>query len=425
MLDSWIFWVLISMLGCAFSSSMEMAFISASHLKIELDKKQGLWSAKIVSYFMERPKQFLSAMLIGNNIGLVIFGMKLGDQIMIGFQYFFPNAIEWIGNGGMLLTQTIISTLVILLFGEFLPKMLVASSPNRWLNVLAVPLVVWYFLLWPFAQIVNGIAQLFIGRGRQDEMTDKRVFGRVDLDDYLEKVTGQPEALNNMDHEIEIFQKALDFSKVKARDCMIPRNEIVAVLKSSSIDFIKEKFIATHFSKILVFGENIDDIIGYVHSFDLFENPKTLIEVLRPVCIVPEAMAAQEMLSMNIREKKQVFIVVDEFGGTAGMATLEDIIEEIVGEIQDEHDTDLEFQNPQSDGSYLFTGREDVKFINDQYHLDLPEDEESYDTIGGLILQQLETLPQIGDELVLGHFICVVLEVSDRRIEKISLRKRD
>jgi len=425
MTESWIFWVLVSMLGCAFSSSMEMAFISASHLKIELDKKQGLWSAKVVSYWMGKPKHFLSAMLIGNNIGLVIFGIKLGDQIVLLLETYFPFLSAAIGSGGVVLTQTVLSTLVILLFGEFLPKMLVTANPNRWLNILALPLLIWYVVLWPFAQLVNGIASIFIGRGNQDEITEKRVFGRVDLDDYLEKVTGQPEAINNMDHEIEIFQKALDFSKVKARDCMIPRNEIVAVSKQSTIDQIKQKFIETHFSKILVFGENIDDIIGYVHSFDLFQSPATLVEVLRPVCIVPEAMPAQEILSLNIREKRHVFIVVDEFGGTAGMATLEDVIEEIVGEIQDEHDTDPDVQNPQPDGSYIFNGREEVKFINDSFHLDLPEDEESYDTLGGLILQELESLPEPGDRLSIGAFNCTILEVSDQKIEKIRLQKAE
>ena len=425
MTESWIFWVLVSMLGCAFSSSMEMAFISASHLKIELDKKQGLWSAKVVSYWMGKPKHFLSAMLIGNNIGLVIFGIKLGDQIVLLLETNFPFLSAAIGSGGVVLTQTVLSTLVILLFGEFLPKMLVTANPNRWLNILALPLLIWYVVLWPFAQLVNGIASIFIGRGNQDEITEKRVFGRVDLDDYLEKVTGQPEAINNMDHEIEIFQKALDFSKVKARDCMIPRNEIVAVSKQSTIDQIKQKFIETHFSKILVFGENIDDIIGYVHSFDLFQSPATLVEVLRPVCIVPEAMPAQEILSLNIREKRHVFIVVDEFGGTAGMATLEDVIEEIVGEIQDEHDTDPDVQNPQPDGSYIFNGREEVKFINDSFHLDLPEDEESYDTLGGLILQELESLPEPGDRLSIGAFNCTILEVSDQKIEKIRLQKAE
>lgn len=425
MTESWIFWVLVSMLGCAFSSSMEMAFISASHLKIELDKKQGLWSAKVVSYWMGKPKHFLSAMLIGNNIGLVIFGIKLGDQIVLLLETYFPFLSAAIGSGGAVLTQTILSTIVILLFGEFLPKMLVTANPNRWLNILALPLLIWYVVLWPFAQLVNGIASIFIRRGNQDEITEKRVFGRVDLDDYLEKVTGQPEAINNMDHEIEIFQKALDFSKVKARDCMIPRNEIVAVSKQSTIDQIKQKFIETHFSKILVFGENIDDIIGYVHSFDLFQSPATLVEVLRPVCIVPEAMPAQEILSLNIREKRHVFIVVDEFGGTAGMATLEDVIEEIVGEIQDEHDTDPDVQNPQPDGSYIFNGREEVKFINDSFHLDLPEDEESYDTLGGLILQELESLPEPGDRLSIGAFNCTILEVSDQKIEKIRLQKAE
>jgi putative hemolysin len=425
MTESWIFWVLVSMLGCAFSSSMEMAFISASHLKIELDKKQGLWSAKVISYWMGKPKHFLSAMLIGNNIGLVIFGIKLGDQIVLLLETYFPFLSAAIGSGGVVLTQTVLSTLVILLFGEFLPKMLVTANPNRWLNILALPLLIWYVVLWPFAQLVNGIASIFIGRGNQDEITEKRVFGRVDLDDYLEKVTGQPEAINNMDHEIEIFQKALDFSKVKARDCMIPRNEIVAVSKQSTIDQIKQKFIETHFSKILVFGENIDDIIGYVHSFDLFQSPATLVEVLRPVCIVPEAMPAQEILSLNIREKRHVFIVVDEFGGTAGMATLEDVIEEIVGEIQDEHDTDPDVQNPQPDGSYIFNGREEVKFINDSFHLDLPEDEESYDTLGGLILQELESLPEPGDRLSIGAFNCTILEVSDQKIEKIRLQKAE
>ncbi|MEY2938485.1 MAG: hypothetical protein RL062_1074, partial [Bacteroidota bacterium] len=415
MTDSWIFWVLASLMVCAFSSGMEMAFISANHLKVELDKKQGVWSATIISYLINQPKLFLSAMLIGNNIGLVIFGMKLGDQIVSGVEVNFPWVAEFLGGGGILLVQTILSTIVILLFGEFIPKVVVSSSPNRWLNILAIPLLMWYVVLWPFAYFVTTLAQLFIGR-KSTQAEEKRVFGRVDLDDYLEKVTGNQDPANALDHEIEIFQNALDFSKIKARDCMIPRNEIVALPIDCSMDQLKQKFIDSQLSKILIYKTNIDDIIGYVHSFDLLQLPTAIRGIIRPISIIPEAMPAQEMLSMNIREKRHVFIVIDEFGGTAGMATLEDVIEEIVGEIEDEHDEFLAPQVIQADGSWIFSGRDEIKFINDTYQFNLPENEEDYDTLNGLILFHLQDFPEKNQEVVIGQYEIKIIEVSEQMV---------
>ncbi len=418
--DNWLLWVIVSTLVCAFSSGMEMAFLSANHLKVELDKKQGLWSANIVSYFINRPQLFLSAMLVGNNIGLVVFGMKLGDEIVSGIENHLHEVALFLGEGGLLLVQTILSTIIILVFGEFLPKIMVTHSPNRWLNILAVPMLLWCIILWPFAMLVMMLAHLILGKKANAE-NEKRVFGRVDLDDYLEKVTGQQDPTTTMDHEIEIFQNALDFSKVKARDCMIPRNEIIAVPLTISVADLKSKFVESQLSKILVFKNNIDNIIGYVHSFDLLSQPTRIQNLIRPVAIIPEAMPAQEMLSMNIREKKQVFIVVDEFGGTAGMATLEDIIEEIVGEIEDEHDIVELVTNPQADGSYIFTGRDEIKYINDQYGLKLEEDEEKYDTINGMILHCLENFPVKGQEMVIGEYLFKVMEIKGQLVGKVRV----
>jgi putative hemolysin len=418
--DSWIFWVLLSMLVCAFSSGMEMAFISANHLKVELDKKQGVWPASIVSYLIGQPKLFLSAMLIGNNIGLVVFGIKLGDQVVDVIEGQLPWAAEMLGGGGILLVQTILSTIVILIFGEFIPKVIVSAAPNRWLNILAIPLIIWYVVLWPFAYFVTSIAQLIIGK-KSSQADEKRVFGRVDLDDYLETVTGNQDPSNSLDHEIEIFQNALDFSKIKARDCMIPRNEIVAVPVECSMDDLHAQFVESRLSKILVYRNNIDDIIGYVHSFDLLKKAPTLAGIIRPISIIPEAMPAQEMLSMNIREKRHVFIVIDEFGGTAGMATLEDVIEEIVGEIEDEHD-DVEMKNAlQSDGTWLFAGRDEIKYLNDTYQIQLPENEEDYDTINGLILYYLEDFPDVGQKVAVAGYEIEIIEVSEQMVKKVKV----
>jgi CBS domain containing-hemolysin-like protein len=420
-IDSWILWVLASLMVCAFSSGMEMAFISANHLKVELDKKQGVWSASIIGYLIHQPKLFLSAMLIGNNIGLVIFGIKLGDEIVAVIEGNFPGIAELLGGGGILLVQTILSTIVILLFGEFIPKVVVSSSPNRWLNILAIPLLVWYVVLWPFAFFVTTLAQLFIGH-KSTQAEEKRVFGRVDLDDYLEKVTGNQDPSSALDHEIEIFQNALDFSKIKARDCMIPRNEIVALPMDCTMDQLKQKFIDSQLSKILIYKTNIDDIIGYVHSFDLLQLPSGIKGVIRPISIIPEAMPAQEMLSMNIREKRHVFIVMDEFGGTAGMATLEDVIEEIVGEIEDEHDEILTPQVSQADGSWIFTGRDEIKFINDTYQFNLPENEEDYDTLNGLILHHLQDFPEKNQVVIIGQYEIKIIEVSEQMVKKVQIR---
>lgn len=318
------------------------------------------------------------------------------------------------------MVQTIISTIVILIFGEFIPKVVVSAAPNRWLNILAVPLIIWYVVLWPFAYFVTSIAQLIIGK-KSSHADQKRVFGRVDLDDYLETVTGNQDPSNSLDHEIEIFQNALDFSKIKARDCMIPRNEIVAVPVECSMDELHAKFVESRLSKILVYRNNIDDIIGYVHSFDLLKKAPTLAGIVRPISIIPEAMPAQEMLSMNIREKRHVFIVIDEFGGTAGMATLEDVIEEIVGEIEDEHD-DVEMQDAlQTDGTWLFSGRDEIKFVNDEYQIQLPENEEDYDTINGLILYYLEDFPDEGQKVIIGRYEIEIIEVSEQMVKKVKV----
>ncbi|MDZ4822148.1 MAG: hemolysin family protein, partial [Flavobacteriales bacterium] len=319
--------IVLSLLASAFSSGMEIAFITANKLKLELDRKQGVFSATIIAWFMRNPKMYIATMLVGNNIALVVFGIYMGEAIMAGLDMIWGDAGQVLGYTGELITQTILSTIVVVIFGEFIPKAIFSINPNRWLNLFAPLLVVWYVALFVFAWMVTGLAGAFfrIFLGKQSE-PEKVEFGRVDLDHYLQEVTGNIHPGKNLDHEIQIFQNALDFSKVKARDCLVPRNELVAVEIDDDIVVLKQKFIETRLSKILVYRTNIDHIIGYVHSFELFKRPESIRSILRPAAIIHEPMPANEILEMFIRKKKNVAVVVDEFGGTAGMITMEDIV---------------------------------------------------------------------------------------------------
>jgi putative hemolysin len=312
----WPLIIFLSLLSSAFSSGMEIAFITANKLKIELDKKQGVFASNIIAHFTRHPKMFIATMLVGNNIALVLYGLYMGEVIENGLASSFPSLEPALGNFGIVFIQTIISTIIVLVFAEFIPKALFSINPNRWLNILAVPTAIWYVALYAFAWIVTGISDFFLKYILKKEVKPEAVeFGRIDLDNYLEQATGNIDHTKDIDHEIQIFQNALDFSNVKARDCLVPRNEIAAIEITDSIDSLKNLFISTRLSKILVFRENIDHIIGYVHSFELFKRPQLIQHILRPVSIIPEPMPANEILELFIREKKSVAVVVDEYGG--------------------------------------------------------------------------------------------------------------
>lgn len=420
----WPLIILLSLIASAFSSGMEIAFITANKLKIELDKKQGVFASSIIGHFVDKPKLFIATMLIGNNAALVVYGLYMGDVIEQTITSNFPYVAASIGEFGVVLGQTLISTVIVLVFAEFIPKAIFSINPNRWLNMMAVPMAVWYGVLYLFAWIITGISDMFIRIFVKREVKDEEVgFGRIDLDHYLEEATGNIDQTKAIDHEIQIFQNALDFSHLKARDCLIPRNEIVAIEITDNVAALSKLFIETRLSKILVYRENIDHIIGYVHSYELFKKPQHIQHILRPISIIPEPMPAYEILELFIKQKKHVAVVVDEFGGTAGMITMEDIVEEIFGEIEDEHDKEENTEIDHGDGSYDFSARLEIDYLNNKYGLHLPENQEAYDTLGGLILFLKGDIPEEMESISQGEYLFTMLKVSETRVELVKLSR--
>lgn len=411
--------ILISIIASAFFSGMEIAFVSANRLQIELENKQGSFTSPIIAYFLKHPKKFIASMLVGNNIALVVYGIYMGEIIMNGLAFSGFLISPWLG----LLIQTIISTLIILITAEFLPKAIFSAVPNRMLTFFAVPLVPLYIILYLPAVFITWLSRIILGKLLRTNTHNEHVeFGRVDLDHFIKEATQGIDSEEEIDHEIQIFQNALDFSKVKARDCLVPRNELVTVELEETIEILREKFIESGLSKILVFKDNIDNIIGYVHSYELFKKPKNIKSILRPVSIVPEPMAANEVLEQFIRQRRNMAIVVDEFGGTSGILTMEDIVEEIFGDIEDEHDKDELVELQLEDKKFEFSGRLEIDYINENYKLELPESE-TYDTLAGWIIHHYEDIPDPGTLIIIEDiFEIKVLEVSNTRIELVQVR---
>jgi putative hemolysin len=418
-MDSWII-IAISLAFSAFFSGIEIAFISANKLRIELESKQGELSSKIIStFFLSNPPRFIGAMLVGNNISLVIYGIVMAGILEPLIMRYVQTDI-WI-----LAIQTIISTFIILLTAEFLPKALFRINPNRILSLFAFPVLLIYFLLYPVVFFIIGISEFIlknifgikIGEG-------KAAFDRIDLDNYIREVTSQDDDEEERDHEIQIFQNALDFSSRKVRECMIPRPEIVALEVDSTIDELKETFIETGLSKILIYRETIDEIIGYVHSYEMFKRPASIREVLLPVLIVPETMPAQEAMKLFLQERRSIAVVVDEFGGTAGILTVEDVMEEIFGEIEDEHDTEDLEEEKISENEYIFSGRLEIEYLNDEYRLNLPLSDD-YETLSGMLTTYIGSIPTLKEEISIDAYKFIIEEVSDTRIEKVRLTIRD
>ncbi len=414
-----LFIIICTILASAFFSGSEIAFVSANRLKIELDNKQGTLSGKILAFLFKRPSQFIGAMLVGNNVALVIFGIQMGGILS-------PALNGWLGlaDDGItsLLLETCISTLVILVTAEFLPKVLFSAQPNLSLTLFAVPLVMVFFVLWLPMIITVGFSEFLLKRvfGVGLNAEGESTFGKVDLDHYVKEVLTGGHDKDDVGHEIQIFQNALDFSKSKARDCMIPRNEILALELESPLESLRENFVESKLSKILIYRDSIDNIIGYVHSFDLFAKPDSIKAIMRNVFIVPESKNIQEVLKQFIETKIGIAVVVDEFGGTSGMLTIEDVIEEIVGEIEDEHDEDELTEIKISNDEYLFSGRCEIDEINEKFRLELPESED-YDTLAGLVLFELGEIPKKGNRIQIPNFLIMVEEASNTKIELVRL----
>lgn len=411
--------ILCMLIFSAFFSGMEIAFVSANKLKVELDSKQGDFFAKIISNFMKKPSRFIGAMLVGNNIALVVYGIFMAKWLE-------PEIAKISGNEFfILLVQTLISTGLILFTAEFLPKTLFRINPNRMLSLFALPLLIIYWILFVLMMIVISISELLIKLFSPQLSTKEEInFGRVDLEHYIKEGTEHNNAQEEVDHEIQIFQNALDFSKVKARECMIPRTEIVALEMEDDITKLRDTFVETGLSKILIYKGSIDNIIGYTHSFELFKKPESIKSILIPLPIIPMTIAANEILEIFIKQRKSIAVVVDEFGGTAGILTIEDIIEEIFGEIEDEHDKEELEEKKISDTEYLFAARLEVDYLNAEYNLKLPESD-NYETIAGLIIDTHESIPDLNERIRTENFVFTVKKVFQNKIDLVHLELID
>jgi CBS domain containing-hemolysin-like protein len=405
---------LISLLFSAFFSGVEIAFISANKLQLELDKSKGKFSSKMIAFFSKNESDFITTMLVGNNIALVVYGICMTQILTPKLQLLVTSDFV------LLLVQTIIATLIVLVTAEFLPKAIFRRFPNQILNIFAMPIWLLFVFLRPAAVLMLKIANLLLKYVlKQNIAEDKQVFGKTDLDDFLSNVRSA-EGEEDTRVEVEMLQNALDLSEKKVRECMIPRTEIAAIDILSSIDEVKARFVDTKFSKLLVFKGNIDKIIGYIHSYDLFKVPKNLRSVLLPLPFVPESMKAMELLNQFIESNKGIAVVLDEFGGTAGMITIEDVTEEIVGEIVDEHDVD-EVADQQIDATtFILLGRSYVEDINRKYNLALPESDE-YETISGLLLDYLENIPKKNDVIEFKDYHFTITNVNKTTIQEVNL----
>ena len=414
---STLFLFLFALLGLIFSaffSGMEIAFISSSKLKIELDNKKGQFSAKILSFFSSKPAWFIAAMLIGNNIALVIYTLYVAELIE---PYLTSLALN---SSIILLIQTLFSTFFILLFAEFLPKSIFRLNPNYTLRIFSLILFVFYIVLWPITAFVVNLSNSILNLFGNEESINKVSFKKTDLDLYINELKKDLEIGEEMEHDVKIFHNALSFSEVIARDCMVPRNEIVALEINDKIEALKELFLESGHSRIIIYKENIDNIIGYVHSIELFKTPISIKSMLIPISIVPESISGIKLLEDFIDKKISVSVVVDEYGGTSGILTMEDIIEEIFGEIDDEHDQEELIHRELTENKFLFSARLEIDFINEKYRLKLPV-KEDYETLSGLIIYFAETIPEKGSTFKIENFEFKILEVDETKISKVQL----
>ena len=412
-----IIYLLITMAFSAFFSGMEIAFVSVDKLRFEMDRKGGV-SSRILSLFFRNPNDFISTMLVGNNIALVIYGILMAQ--IIGYNLL----AGWITNHFvMVLIQTVISTLIILVTGEFLPKTLFKINPNLVLNVCAPPLCICYIILYPISKFSSGVSYLFLrlfGMKVNKEASAK-AFGKVDLDYFVQSSIDNAESEETLDTEVKIFQNALDFSTVKIRDCIVPRTEVVAVALDTSLEELKNRFVESGISKIIVYDGNIDNVVGYIQSAEMFRNPKDWRDHVKEVPIVPETMAAHKLMKLFMQQKKTIAVVVDEFGGTSGIVSLEDLVEEIFGDIEDEHDNTSYICKQIGEHEYVLSARLEIEKVNETFDLDLPESDD-YLTVGGLILNQYQSFPKLHELVSVGKYQFKIIKVTATKIELVRLK---
>ncbi|WP_242202241.1 hemolysin family protein [Aestuariivivens insulae] len=417
--------IIISLLLSAFFSGMEIAYVSSNKIHIEIEKKQEGLLATILGKLTTKPSKFIATMLIGNNIALVVYGLFMGDMLVAWFQTMLPTQsgfLNYMFTELSLLSQTIISTIVILITAEFLPKVFFQVYANTLIKALAVPAYIFYVMFTYISDFVIWISDtvlrtFFKTEGDQIQLA----FTKVELGNYISEQMESVEEHDEVDSEIQIFQNALEFSEVKAREVMVPRTEIIAVEINETIKSLNALFTETGCTKILVYKDTIDEILGYVHSFELFKKPKTIKSVMLPVEFVPETVLIKDVLGVLTKKRKSIAVVLDEYGGTSGIMTVEDIVEELFGEIEDEHDTAVLIEERIDDDTFKFSARMEVDQINETYKLNLPENE-NYETLGGLIVNHTEEIPEQNEVVTINTFQFTILEVSNTKIDLVELK---
>lgn len=403
------------MIFSAFFSGMEIAFVSSNRMLAEMDKDRNGFTQRILTVFYNHPNGFVSTMLVGNNVVLVIYGILIAD--------FFDNTIFKGYDASFTVTaDTLLSTLIILFTGEFLPKTLFKSNPNRLLAIFSPLAYIFYIILWPISKFSTllsfGLLRIFGVKNTNEE--DEEGFSKVDLDYILQKSIDNAKNEEDVEDEVRIFQNALEFSDIKVRDCMVPRTEINAVEYNCPTDQLMQKFIESGNSKIIVYKEDIDHVVGYIHSLEMFRQIENWHDRIREILFIPETMSAQKLMQIFLQQKKSIGIVVDEFGGTSGLVSLEDIVEEIFGDIQDEHDNESYVAKQTEDGAYILSARLEIDKVNDMFNLQLPESDE-YMTIGGLILHYYQSFPKVNEIVKIGKFQFKIIKNSATKIELVRL----
>jgi len=414
--------IILCLLLCAFFAGMEIAYISSNKIYLEIEKKQDNFLSKILTKITEKPSKFIATMLVGNNISLVVYGFFMGDLIMKRIQAFGLNLTDF----SNLLLQTVISTLIVLITSEFLPKVFFQIYANSLMKFFAVPSYIFYVFFNYISTFIIWISDFILKKFFKTEGDYvPSFFSKVELGNYINEQMSAVENHEDVDSEIQIFQNALEFSGVKARDIMTPRTELVAVELHNSISQLRELFVQTGYSKILIYQNSLDDILGYVHSFELFKKPKSIKAIMIPVEFVPETIYVKDVLNLLTKKRKSVAVILDEYGGTSGIITVEDIIEELFGEIEDEHDKDEELiEKKINETTFLFSARLDVEYINEEYKLNIPEND-SYGTLGGFIVDFSKEIPQKGDQIIIDNFHFFIEEASNTKIELVKMTITD
>jgi len=420
--------IIVTLILSAFFSGMEIAYVSSNKIHIELEKKQEDFLGRILTKLTAKPSKYIATMLIGNNIALVIYGLKMGDVLVRWFQSMLPSdstVLTYLFHDFQLLTQTVISTFVILITAEFLPKVFFQIYANTLMKVLALPTYIFYvFFNWvsDFVLWISDAVLKYVFKANGEDVV--LAMTKVELGNYISEQMESVEDHEEVDSEIQIFQNALEFSEVKAREVMVPRTEISAVDISESIENLSQLFIETGRTKIIVYKDNIDDILGYVHAFELFKKPKNIKSIIIPVSFVPETILIKDVLNILTKKRQSIAVVIDEYGGTSGLMSVEDIVEELFGEIEDEHDT-LEMTEEQIDeNTYRFSARLEVDYVNETYKLNLPESE-TYETLGGLIVNETEGIPEKNEDVLIDNFKFTIEEVSSTKIDIVRLKILD